>query len=189
MNDNAGFAGMAKRKGDPVGTEMRQRLLANRDGRLTPGQWGDLILQPLVVLILLGGIGLAAFGPRLVALLRFWWIIIPLIALLVFAPIILRAYRYARAPIYFARLRAGVQPWGFRKPQVFYTETEKQVLFTRRLAPRLPLKIDGEYLVYYLDEPQGMALLSAAPADHEDADYWLPSKQFTIRRERRTRTQ
>lgn len=177
---------MAKRKGDPVGAEMRERLLANRDGRLTPGQWGDLIAQPLIVLVLLGGIGLAAFGPRFVALLRFWWIILPLIALFVLAPVVLRAYRYARAPVHFARLYAGVQPWGLRKPVVFYNSDDEPVTFTRRLAPRLPLKIDGEYLIYYLDEPQGKVLLSAAPTDHEDAEHWQPTKNFAIRSERRT---
>ena len=31
-----------------------------------------------------------------------------------------------------------------------------------------------EYLVYFLDEPQGKVLLSIAPADHEDAELWLP---------------
>ncbi|MCC6804493.1 MAG: hypothetical protein IT319_16535 [Anaerolineae bacterium] len=177
---------MEKPKRDPVVPAMRERLLANRDGRLTPEQWGDLIAQPLVVLILLGGMGLAAFGPRLVALLRFWWIIVPLILLLVIGPVILRAFRYARAPVHFARLYAGVQAWGFRKPQVFYTVDDEPVAFQKRLAPKLPLRIDGEYLIYYLDEPQGKVLLSLAPADHEDAEHWLPTKGFAIRHERRS---
>jgi hypothetical protein len=78
-----------------------------------------------------------------------------------------------------------VQAWGFRKPQIFYTKDDELVRFRQRLAPRLPLKIDAEYLVYYLDEPQGKVLLSLAPADHEDADHWLPTKGFAIRHERR----
>src|SRR5215211_3313266 len=90
---------------------MRQRLLANRDGRLTPGQWGELIAQPLFILILLCGMGIAALGTRLVLLLRFWWLIIPLILLAIITPMIFRAYRFARAPVKFTRLNAGVQPW------------------------------------------------------------------------------
>ncbi len=174
-----------KPKRDPVTPGMRERLIVNRDGRLTPEQWGDLIAQPLVVLILLGGMGLAAFGPRLIALLRFWWVIIPLLIALVIGPVLVRAYRYARAPVHFARLYAGVQAWGFRKPQVFYTKADEPVEFRQRLAPRLPLRIDAEYLVYYLDEPQGKVLLSIAPADHEDADHWLPTKSFEARFVRR----
>lgn len=176
---------MEKRKRDPVVSAMRERLMTNRDGRLTPGQWGDLIVQPLIVLVLLGGMGLAVFGPRMIALLRFWWIIVPLLLLLVIAPVAARAYRYARAPVQFARLHAGVQAWGLRKPQVFYTEGDEPVLFRQRLAPRLPLKIDAEYLVYFLDEPRGKVLLSIAPADHEDAEHWLPTKGFEARQGRR----
>ncbi len=179
---------MEKPKRDPVTAEMRQRLLINRDGRLTPGQWGELIVQPLVVVVLLSGFALAAFGPRLVPLLRFWWLILLLLGLLVLTPALLRAYRYARAPVHFARLAAGVQPWrGLRKPMIFYDETDEEVKFPQRLAPRLPLVIDAEYIVYYLEEPQGKVLLSAAPADHEDAEAWLPTKNFEARQHRRTR--
>ena len=58
---------------------------------------------------------------------------------------------------------------------------------TRKLAPRLPLVIDAEYLIYFLDEPDGKVLLSVAPADHEDAEAWLPTKGFEARHHRRTR--
>ena len=109
------------------------------------------------------------------------------VAVLLFLPVILRAYRYARAPIHFARLYAGVQPWfGWGRPQVFHTDTDEAVTFPQRLAPRLPLKINREYLVYFLDEPRGKVLLSIAPADHEDAELWLPSRQFEARYGRRT---
>ena len=179
---------MEKPKRDPVTAEMRERLMANRDGRLTPAQWGELIVQPLVVLVLLSGFALAAFGPRLLPLLRVWWLVLPVLLIGVLTPALLRAYRYARAPIHFIRLAAGVQPWrGLRKPMVFYNDADEEVKFPQRLAPRLPLVIDAEYIIYYLDEPQGKVLLSAAPADHEDADAWLPTKGFEARQQRRTR--
>ena len=167
---------------------MRERLLANRDGRMTPSQWGEMIIQPLVVMILLGGMALAAFGPRLLPLFRVWWLVLPVLALTIILPAVLRAIRYARAPIKFMRLYAGVQPWrGLRKPMLFYTPADEEVKFPRRLAPRLPLVIDMEYLVYYLDEPQGKVLLSVAPSDHEDAEAWLPTRNFEIRQQRRAR--
>jgi hypothetical protein len=170
---------------------MRDRLRTNRDGRLTPAQWGELIVQPLIVLVLLSGFALAAFGPRLLPLLRVWWIVLPLIALMVVAPAIFRAYRYARAPIHFARLVAGTQTWQgglrfWRKPMLFYTEADEAVKFPKRLAPRMPLVTDVEYLVYYLEEPQGKVLLSAAPAEHDDAEAWLPSKNFEARQKQRS---
>jgi hypothetical protein len=175
-----------KPKRDPVVPEMRLRLMANREGRLTPGQWGEMITQPLVVVILLSGFALAAFGPRLLPLLRFWWIIAPLLLLMVFAPATLRAFRYARAPIHFARLMAGVQPLGiFRRSLHFYTDAEDDIRFPRRLAPRPPLQPDVEYLVYYLQDGKDKVLLSAAPAEHQDAAQWLPTKQFQARFERR----
>jgi hypothetical protein len=120
-------------------------------------------------------------------LLRVWWLLLPILALTIILPAVLRAIRYARTPIKFMRLYAGVQPWrGLRKPMLFYTPAEEEVKFPRRLAPRLPLVIDAEYLVYYLDEPNGKVLLSAAPADHEDAERWLPTRNFEIRQQRRT---
>lgn len=178
---------MNKPKRDPVVPEMRQRLIVNRDGRLTPEQWGEMIAQPLVVVVLLTGFALAAFGPRLLPLLRFWWIVIPLLLLMVFAPAVLRAYRYARAPIHFAKLTAGAQPLGIvRKSLLFYTDEDQAVRFTARLAPRPPLQTDVEYLVYYLEDGDSKVLLSAAPAEHPDAEHWLPTRQFEARFQRRT---
>ncbi len=179
---------MEKRKRDSVVPEMRERLLANRDGRLHVGQWIDLIVQPLVVLVLLIGVGFLVFGGRMLILFETgWWILIPLFLILVVLPVILRSYRYARQPIHFEHLYAGVQPIGsFLRGQVFYTAGDEQIVFPKRLAPRLPLKIEREYLVYFLDEPTGKVLLSAAPADHEDAELWQPTKRFQMRYGRRT---
>jgi hypothetical protein len=176
-----------KRKRDEVVPEMRERLLANRSGRLTVGQWLDLIAQPLITLVVLSGAAFIVFGARMVALLRVWWILLPVIGLLVVLPVILRAYRYARAPIHFARLYGNPQArWVFWQQQTFHTDADELVAFRHRLAPRLPLKLNHEYLVYFLDEPSGKVLLSVAPADHEDADLWLPTRHFEARYERRT---
>lgn len=179
---------MEKRKRDIVVPEMRERLLANRDGRLHVGQWIDLIVQPLVTLVILVGAGFLVFGGRMLVLFEeAWWILLPVLFVVVVLPILLRAYRYARQPIHFARLYAGVQPFGgYFRSQVFYTADDEQIAFPKRLAPRLPLQLEREYLVYYLDEPTGKVLLSAAPSDHEDAELWEPTKRFQIRYGRRT---
>ncbi len=180
---------MAKLKRDPVVPEMRHRLLANREGKLTPGQWLDLINQPLIILLLLTAVGFVLFSEYMLFILRrAWWIVLPVLVILVFIPVLTRAYRYARAPVHFARLYAGAQPlWGV-KTQVFRTEAKQPVRFPRRLAPRMSLQMDVEYLVYYLEDAQGRVLLSAAPADHQDAEHWLPTKQFQARQERRRQT-
>src|SRR5690348_426262 len=118
---------MAKRKREEVVPEMRDRLLANRDGRMTSGQWLDLIVQPLVVLALLLGVAFVVFGELLLSVAAdFWWVGVPLILLLVFVPIILRGYRYARAPVHFAHLYATGQGW-FWRPLVFLNEDDERV--------------------------------------------------------------
>ena len=179
---------MEKPKRDPVVPEMRARLMANRDGRIMKGQWFDLIVEPLLILVVLLGLSFILFGDDMIALFDdAGWLILPIIALVIFLPALLRAYHYARAPVHFIRLYAGVQPWwGFWKPMVFYTKKDELVRFPRRLAPRMLVKINGEYLIYYLDEPGGKVLLSLAPVDHEDAEFWMPTKSFAVRRERRT---
>lgn len=179
-----------KRKRDPVSADMRQRLLANRDGRLTPAQWGELIAQPLFMLILLMGMGVAALGTRMVLLIRFWWLVIPLLLIVIVTPMIFRAFRYARMPIKVTHLNAGPQSWrAWGKTLNFYipndTPEGKPVKFSARLTSRLPLATDVEYLIYYLDEPNGRVLLSAAPSEHEDAELWQPTKNFEIRKQRR----
>jgi hypothetical protein len=91
-------------------------------------------------------------------------------------------------PIHFARLHADVpfRPWW--RPTVFYTEADEPVQFKRRLAPSMHLRIDGEYLVYYLEDGNQRVLLSLAPADHEDAEQFLPTERFKLRYSRRTQS-
>ena len=178
---------MEKAKRDPVVPEMRARLAANRDGKIMRGQWLDLIVQPLVILALLLSASFLLFGEEAMAVIDdVWWVALGAALLLLFLPVLIRALRYARAPVRFARLSAGVQPWwGFWQPMVFYTKSDDLVRFPRRLAPRLPVKIGGEYLVYYLEEPDGKVLLSYAPADHDEAASWMPSKDFGAQHTRR----
>ena len=180
---------MEKRKRDPVVPEMRKSLMTNRDGRLTAGQWFDLIVQPLLLLGILLVLAFVFFSDLILeAFDELWWLILPIAALLILVPALFRAYRYARMPVHFAKLSAEPHDWwAFRKPMLFYTGVGAPVKFTRRIAPRLPLHLNEEYLVYYLDEPQGKTILSIAPADHEDADQWQPTRNFTIRQEKRAR--
>ena len=69
---------VAKRKRDEVVPEMRERLLANRNGRLTTSQWLDLIVQPLLILLLLSGVAMVVFGEMMLAVLAdTWWLVLP----------------------------------------------------------------------------------------------------------------
>ncbi len=177
---------MSKRKRDAVVPEMRDRLLSNRDGRITAGQWLDLVVQPLLILAGLLGVAFLVFGDLMLGIAAdFWWVGVPMIILLVLVPVTMRAFRYARAPVHFAELYAANQGW-FWRPLVFLTENDERISFPRRLAPR-PLLVTGHrYLIYFLDEPDGKVLLSAAPVDHEDAELWQPTKRFDARYGRRT---
>jgi hypothetical protein len=180
---------MLKRKRDVVTPEMRNRLLANRDGKLTPDQWLSIVTKPLLWTLMLLGLAVVVFGPRMLLLTaRFWWLGLILLVALILVPLMLRARRYARLPLQFARLYADVpfRPWW--RPMVFYTEADEPVAFKRRLAPSINLRIDSEYLVYYLQDGGERVLLSLAPSDHEDAEKFLPTEQFKLRFSRRTQS-
>lgn len=176
---------MQKKKRDEIVSEMRERLFANRDGRLLPSQWIDLAIQPLVTILILTMFAIPVFGRQIAGLFEEWLlVVVPLMLLLFFVPVVIRAFRYARAPIHFARFYGtnwSGEWWTFWRPIEFHTADEQPVRFVQRLAPRPFLARDREYLVYYLDDPRGKVLLSCAPADHEDADLWLPSKAFEAR--------
>ena len=171
--------------------EMRVRLLANRNGRLTTQQYKDVITAPLATLFLMLTPLIIILGARFAVLFTHGlWILllVGIIALLV--PLVLRARRYARAPVHFAILNAGSHPrafWLFWKPQVMQTQTGQAVPFRTRLAPYLRLKVNCDYLVYYLEEPDGSILLSVAPADHPDAENWRPTSVFNTRFKERAR--
>ncbi len=180
---------MEKRKRDVIAPEMRRRLGANRDGRLTVTQWLDMVTAPLLITLVLVAVALLVFRGRIfLVLARAAWIIVPALALVVVLPLVLRAIRYARTPIHCANLFAGVrvQPlWMFWRPTLFYTDHNDPMRFERQLAPPFHTHIDREYVVYYLDDGGRKVLLSAIPADHEDAEIYAPSQQFNARQARR----
>jgi len=183
---------VGKRKADIISDEMRQRLLANRDGRIATDQWLDLVTEPLVILLLLVVPLAVILAPRFAFFalsLR-----LPLILLVVLIalglPTLIRARRYARARIHFDVLYADERrhaPLLFWKPQRFETKDGRIVEFSRRLAPYMFYRPGYPYLVYYIEEPRGLVLLSVAPADHPDAESWYPTKFcFAQRRARRS---
>lgn len=168
---------------------MRARLLVNRHGKLTTDQWKDMVTEPLATLTLLFIPGAVILGPRLGAFIWGGFMMVTLAAIIALAvSLLLRARRYARAPVHFAILRAGdhIPPfWAYWRPTVLYAENGNATRFHKRLAPYTRLQRGQQYLVYFLQEDQANVLLSIAPADHPDADLWQPSAQFQSRLNRR----
>lgn len=163
---------------------MRLCLEANRHGRLSTGQWLDIVTEPLTPALLLMLPAIVVFGPRLLALLRWLPVILLLVVVLIIVPLIFRARRYARGALRFAVLetRTGLPPrWMFWKHPVFTTQDGKTLRFAKRLVSHMPLQRGQTYLAYYLDDPGGLVLLSLAPANHPDAEGWHPSEAFKKR--------
>lgn len=184
---------MSKRKADIVTDKMRQRLLANRNGEIATDQWLDLVTEPLVILLLLVAPAAVILAPRFVWLglsLRLP-LIIALVLLALAVPLFMRARRYARARVHFDILYADERlhaPLLFWKPQRFEAKDGRALEFHRRLAPYMFYRPGYPYLVYYLEEPRGLVLLSVAPADHPDAERWYPTRFFERRNARRSVT-
>ena len=174
---------------DQVSMQMRQRLLTNRHGKLTTSQWKDMVTEPLGVLLLLLAPAIIILGPRLLHFAtRFLVVGLVVLVLVVVIPMLFRARRYARAPVYFERLYGGDRPAArllFWRPQVLYTGKGKAIAFKKRLAPSTRLRANHAYIVYYLREADHHVLLSLAPADHPDAEKWQPSASFHARQAKR----
>lgn len=181
---------MENSKSDVVSPEMRARLARNRDGLLTKDQWLDVVTEPLVTLLVLLAPAALLFGPRLASFsLRGGFLLLLVVLAVLGVPVFFRARRYARAAVNFGVLQAGSAPASFLlfwKPQTLYTDDGKPMRFNRRLAPFMPLRRDQAYLVYYLDDKDGLVLLSSAPCNHPDAPTWYPSNSFKSRFARRT---
>lgn len=175
---------------DELTPEMRSRLLTNRHGKLTSDQWKDMVTEPLVVLLLLLAPAIMILGPRLGGLIaRGWLVMLIAVLLALVVPILFRARRYARAPLYFEQLYAGdnrFSPFLFWRPLVLYTQSDEERRFQKRLAPFLRLRPNRAYIVYYLRDADQLVLLSIAPADHPEAAQWQPSAAFHERFARRT---
>jgi hypothetical protein len=182
---------MVKTKRDKVSGDMRARLLVNRDGKLTTEQWKSIVTEPLVTLLVLMIPGAVVLGPRLAYFfVGGYWLVSVIVAIAVVAVLLARAMRYARAPVQVGRFYAGEHTpagWMFWKPEVLYTEADKPVKFSKRLAPRASLTLGEPYLVYYLKDAENYVLLSVAPADHEDAARWQPTSLFQARASRRSK--
>jgi len=182
---------MEKPKRDAVTDDMRVRLLANRNGKLTVQQYKDIIFAPLGTLLVLVAPLILILGARFAVLsFRVLWLVLLMGLVLLVVPLLFRARRYARAPVHFAVLNAGQSPrsfWRFWQPQVLFTPDGDALAFGSRLAPYLPLRPGQDYLVYYLKEPATHVLLSIAPADHPDAEKWRPTGLFETRYRQRAR--
>lgn len=165
-----------------ISPQMRERLQANRRGKLHNEQWREVVMEPLVMVLLLmvptiillrsflltlfvGGLWMVGVGALLVA------------AVMLF----MRARRYARVPVYFGVFRTpDVLPskWMFWKTVVLTASDGTLRLFKHSLASDKHFQANQEYLVYYLMSNEGCTLLSFAPTDHLESDVWRPSKDF-----------
>ncbi len=167
---------------------MRQRLMSNRDGRLSRGQWVSLLTDPIIAGMLLFAPLIVVLGPRFKYLFVLnLWLLLLLVAVVIGVPSYRRARRYGAAPMRFAILRSPDKqrpPWQFWKEDEFLTDDAHRVRFKNRLAPSMALLPDQSYLVYYLEERGKNVLLSYALADHPQAQFWHPTAAFK-RRQRR----
>lgn len=180
---------MDKPKRESISTEMRARLLANRHGKLTTGQWWDIVTEPLVVVLLLLIPGIIVLRYTLISMLiGGFWIIGAATLVGLGLMLLTRARRYARMPVQFTTLYAGekVGPaWMFWKRWLLYDETDRPIRFAKSLAPSTRLEPGQSYFVYYLNDKGNRVLLSIAPAEHPDAQSWKPSVVFEERLARR----
>jgi hypothetical protein len=175
---------------DPVVPEMRDRLQANRSGKLTSGQWLDIVLQPLGSIVVLLVPMSFILLPRLILFARAGWMLFFIIAVILLFTFIPRAYRYARAPVHFARLHAPADSppfWAFWSALNLNADNGEKLSIKKRLAPRPIVQRDKAYIAYYLKDHNEVILLSIAPADHPRAEKWLPDKNFDARFNRRSR--
>ena len=174
---------------DPVAPEMRDRLLINRSGKLTPSQWLDLVIQPLTpMLLLLLPAGIFVLPRLFFALARGGWILLLVVAVILVGSFLLRARQYARRPVHHAQMtaRANTPPvWMFWRPLVLATDDGTILHFGKRLAPRPKITKGQRYAVYYLREVNDNVLLSIAPLDHPKISQWQPDNAFHERAIRR----
>lgn len=181
---------MEKPKREVVTSEMRLRLLENRHGKLTIGQWRELIFEPLIpILLLLVPIIIGMRSMMLTFIIGQLWLVGIGGLAAITAMLFFRARHYERIPLHYAELTADVtgRPvWKLWGSDQFITANDDVIRFRKRLAPNMPLTDGAPYMVYYLQEGKTCTLLSIAPVDHPNADSWKPSKSFEDRFKRRT---
>lgn len=172
----------------PAGGPLRDRLLMNRDGRLHPDQWRELVSEPLAPLLLLLVPAILILRGYLLTLFvgAFWFVGLAGLAALG-VMLALRARRYARLPVQTAVLRCTQppHPWQWWKGMVFQDEGGKAYPFSRSMAPDFRPQPQAVYLVYYLEDGERRILLSAAPADSPGAEELRPTPLFYARLKRR----
>lgn len=180
---------MDEQSTDSIVPEMRERLLANRSGKLTPSQWLDVVLQPLTpILLLVLPAGLLLLPRLIFTLARGGWVMIVLVILFIVGSFLWRARQYARRPLHHAQMtaRASTPPvWMFWRSLVLATDDGTILHFGKRLAPRPRIERGKRYTVYYLREVDDNVLLSIAPIDHPRAKDWQPDQSFKARFDQR----
>jgi hypothetical protein len=165
-----------------VSPQMRERLQANRRGKLHNEQWREVVMEPLITIMLL-------MVPAIILLRSFLltlfvgglWMVGVGAVLVAGVMLFMRARRYARVPVFFSVLRAPDQlpsRWMFWKPIVFAAPDGTVLPFKHSLAPDKRFQANQEYLVYYIKSVEGSTLLSFAPSDHLESNTWRPSKDF-----------
>jgi hypothetical protein len=168
-----------------VTPDMQARLAANRDGKLTGQQWKEMVTEPLATMLLLLVPGIILLRARVFYFVAGGgWLIGLLVLAVLVGMLLLRANRYARAPIHVGYFQADEQfrPfWMFWKAEAFKDDAGNKVRFFKRLAPAAVRRAGERYLIYYLKDGEGNVLLSIAPADHPNASRWGPSPAFQTR--------
>src|SRR5690349_7042553 len=99
---------MEKPKRDVVTSEMRARLLSNRDGKLTTDQWKQIVAEPLVTLLVIMIPGTFILGPRLGAfIIGGAWFVSVMAIVGIGTMLLLRAIRYSRSALHVGTFYAG----------------------------------------------------------------------------------
>jgi len=168
-----------------VSPQMRERLLANRHGKLHTDQWREVVTEPVVTVMLLMVPAVILLRSFLLTLFVGGLWMIGVGALIVAGVmLIMRARRYARVPVYFGLFRAPEKidsKWKFWKPIMLKTTDGTDLLLKHSLSPDKRFQAGQEYLLYYLMSSDGNTLLSFAPTDHIDSAVWWPSNNFKTR--------
>jgi hypothetical protein len=167
-----------------VSPQMRERLLANRHGKLHSEQRREAVMEPVVTVMLL-------MVPAIILLRRFlltlfvgsFWMLGVGALLIGGFMLFMRSRRYARIPVHFGIFRASEKVPStlmFWKPLSLMTTDGKRMPFKHSLAPDKSIQAGQEYLVYYLTSNGGHTLLSFAPTDHLESALWKPAKDFKM---------
>lgn len=173
-----------------VSQRMQAYLQVNRQGKLHPAQWRELVTEPVVMLMLVMVPVIILLRSLLVTLFigGLWLVGLAVIAVFVFV-LARRARRYARIPIYSATMTAEENQHSmlkFWKRYHFKDEDGASVYFRKNLMPEgRQIRSRVTYLVYYMQENDQKVLLSCAPLDHPRISYWKPTPDFVNRQRQR----